>query len=164
MCYFLSFPSNNPSNNSIKNNWDVSSTNVFFSLFFESLECNFYLYCAGSFFSAITEDAMQELTNQFVWNTNTLFSSAGFTLDCCHGSTNLPSIRQGHSVWQRYCLERWFTLHSLNSQEVIGSVCLQGVCAPTVLIFSFFRCLSDLSREKRHMKVQHNVFLKKQDL
>lgn len=133
MCYFHSIPSNNLSNNSIKNNRDVSSTNVF-SLF--SLNCrNVISICI---FSAITEDAMQELTNQFVWNTNTLFSSAGFTLDCCHGSTNLPSIRQGHSVWQRYCLERWFTLHSLNSQEVIGSVCLQGVCAPTVLIFFLF--------------------------
>lgn len=42
----------------------------------------------------------QELTNQFpVKHKHTLPSSAGFTLDCCHGSANLPkSIRQGRCL------------------------------------------------------------------
>lgn len=112
----------------------------------------------------LQQDSVQELTNQFLWSTNTLFSSAGFTLDCCHGSTNLPmSIRQGQSVWQRYCLERWFTLHSLNSQEVC--VC-DFVCVPDCLLFEFFFFFLFVHRLERnkHMKVQHNVFLSKQKL
>lgn len=100
----------------------------------------------------LQQDSVQELTNQFLWSTNTLFSSAGFTLDCCHGSTNLPmSIRQGQSVWQRYCLERWFTLHSLNSQEacVCDFVCVcMYVCVPDCLLFEFF-FVCPPSREKQ---------------
>lgn len=99
------------------------------------------------FLSNCSRNSAQELTNHFLRSTNTLLSSAGFTLDCCHGSTNLPmSIRQGQSVWQRYCLEGWFTLRSLNSQEerVHARACVHAPEMPTVRVF----CLPNLSRER----------------
>lgn len=49
----------------------------------------------------------------------------GFTLDCCHGSANLPmSTRQGRSVWQRYCLRWWFTLYSIATIFVYRCLCM----------------------------------------
>ena len=89
----------------------------------------------------------QELTNQFpVKHKHTLLSSAGFTLDCCHGSANLPmSIRQGR------CLTK-----ILSGTMIHFALKSRDVC---VCVKSRLEHFVHPAKGNRHMKVQHNVFL-----